>query len=97
MAHLSEFTLGARRKACISGAIILGIVISITAPAYLLKNKIYSDFVWVLVSPGWLLFSVGRDDFGRMLLAVVFDAMKNALLFYVAIWCFVKLLAARKT
>jgi hypothetical protein len=65
-----------------------GTLMSLIIPFLLIKYHVYTDWPWTVLALGWVLFSVGRDDLFRMLVATAFDAGLYSLVIYLILHFF---------
>lgn len=78
----------AKALGCLS--LLIGGLLSIFIPIFLIGNKIYSDVVWVFLAPGWFILRPGAHDGLVILLATFLDTIIFAALNYGIIYCVVR-------
>ncbi len=63
----------AKSLGCLS--LLVGGLLSIFIPIFLIGSRIYSDALWVILMPGWVIFRPGRDDGFEILMATILDTI----------------------
>jgi len=65
---------------CLS--LLVGGLLSILIPVFIIGSEIYSDVLWLFLMPGWVIFRPGAHDFFELLSATVFDTLVFAAVTY---------------
>ena len=84
----------AKARGCLS--LLIGGLLSIFIPIFLIGSNIYSDAVWVFLMPGWVILRPGAHDGLVILLATLLDTIIFAVLIYGIIYGVVRFLGRAK-
>jgi hypothetical protein len=84
----------AKALGCLS--FLVGGLLSIFIPIFLIGSRIYSDALWIILMPGWVIFRPGRDDGFEILMATILDTIIYGALIYGIIYGLVRFVGKAK-
>lgn len=65
---------------------LVGGLLSVFIPIFLIGGGIYSDAAWIILMPGWVIFHPGHADVFEILMATIVDTVIFGALLYGIIW-----------